>query len=362
MLKLTRRTDKKTGKKAGNFYIRGTVQGQSIFESTGTSHRPTAEALCLRRETEIRDRGSLGKAATLTFAEATLTYMETGGESRFIKLILEYAGPDTLLTEIDNDWINNAAAELYPNAVSATVNRQLITPVSAIYNLASDGGLAPYRRFKRRKVKKTGLRWLTAEEAELLLSNCDDHLKPIATFLLGTGARTSEALSIEAPFFYPKTGEVYLPDVKNEHPRMLQMPRRALDTLLATRPPEVGRIFLTVKGTPYKIYEGHGGQLRRRFTEAVKKSGLDVKGPHKVTPHTLRHTWATWFYSMTKDFGGLIDLGGWEKSDMANHYRKMAPADLPDRLLAHGWDFTALGTNLNATTASKKTAHRFKTL
>jgi integrase len=58
-----------------------------------------------------------------------------------------------------------------------------------------------------------------------------------------------------------------------------------------------------------------------------------------IVPYTLRHTWATWFYARTKDFGRLLDLGGWNKADTANRYRKAAPADLGNRLLEHGWDF-----------------------
>jgi hypothetical protein len=34
-----------------------------------------------------------------------------------------------------------------------------------------------------------------------------------------------------------------------------------------------------------------------------------------------------------------MDLGGWDKADTANRYRKIAPDDLGARLLAHGWDF-----------------------
>lgn len=60
-----------------------------------------------------------------------------------------------------------------------------------------------------------------------------------------------------------------------------------------------------------------------------------------VTPHVLRHTWATWFYAQTRDFGTLTDQGGWSKADMANRYRKLAPDDLSERLLKHGWDFRA---------------------
>lgn len=343
MLTLKRR------KPGGNYTIRGTFKGQSVYESTGTSNRAAAEIIKARREQEILERSTLGKAATLTFAEAALTYMETGGENRFIERILLHAGPETLLTEIDNQWINDAAAAIYPAAANATVNRQLITPISAIYNLATEEGLAPYRRFRRRKTPKTGKRWLTPEEAEALISHADPHLLPILGCLLGTGARTSEALGAEAHFYYPATGEIYLPDVKNEHPRMLRMPQRALEMIETAEPPTVGRIFLTPKGRPYVLRENGGGQIQAAFNKARDAAGLEARGPRKVTPHTCRHTWATWYYAATKDFGGLIDLGGWEKSDMANHYRKNAPDDLAQRLLAHGWNFQILGTGLQET-------------
>lgn len=59
-----------------------------------------------------------------------------------------------------------------------------------------------------------------------------------------------------------------------------------------------------------------------------------------MTPHTLRHTWATWHYAMNRDTLELMQLGGWRRPDMALRYAKLAPADLADRLFAHGWDFT----------------------
>lgn len=342
MLKLIRR------KPGGNYTMRGTVKGQAVYESTGTSNRALAEAIAIKREKEISERRALGKAATLTFAEAALTYMDAGGESRFLRPIINYAGAETMLADIDNNWINGAAREIYPTAADATINRQLITPVSSIYTMAADEGLVPYRRFKRRKVKKKAVRWLTPEEAEALLAHADDHVRPIIACLLGTGARTSEALGVEAHFYYPATGEIYLPEVKNTHPRMLRMPRRALDYIQASKPPEAGRIFLTPAGRPFVIRENAGGHIQHAFNRARDAAGLEAKGPRKVTPHTCRHTWATWYYSATKDFGGLIDLGGWEKADMANHYRKNAPADLADRLLDHGWNFTELGTNIQS--------------
>lgn len=331
MLKLSRRKDK------GNWYLRGTVAGQRVYESTGVSHKPTAEAIRIKRESELLARRVHGKGATLTFAEAALAYLQAGGEARFLGPIIEHFGPDTLVEDVDNAAVNSAAAALYAEAAPATVNRQLITPISAVITMAADEGLTRHRRFKRRKVPKSSCRWLTPEEAERLIDAADDHLRPILYCLLGTGARTSEALGVEAAFYYPNTSEIWLPETKNDHPRMLQMPSRTRDAIEASGPPDVGPIFRTPKGRPYVLRHNGGGQIQAAFNKARDAAGIDPA----VTPHSCRHTWATWYYAATRDFGRLLDLGGWQKADMAMHYRKMAPGDLADRLTAHGWDFGA---------------------
>lgn len=332
MLKLSRR------KNAGNFYLRGTVAGQYIYESTQCSQRATADQIRIKREGEILKTHIHGKSATLTFASAALTYIELGGERRFLAKIIRHFGPDTMLNDIDNGTVNDAARAIYPDAAPATINRQLITPISAVINMAADEGMTRHRRFKSRKTPKTPTRWLTPEEAERLLACASDHLRPIIMVLLGTGARTSEALGIEAAFYYPNTSEIWLPNVKNGVPRMLKLPSRAARALHHHTPPSVGRIFLTPKNLPYVLRDNGGGQISRAFGLAV----IAAKLPGRVTPHTLRHTWATWYYSATRDFGGLLDLGGWQKPEMAQGYRKIAPGDLGARLLAHGWDFTDL--------------------
>jgi hypothetical protein len=59
-----------------NWYIRGTVRGIAVEESTGTSDRKRAEAYRVKREAEIWDRAVLGPAQTTKFIEAATSYME----------------------------------------------------------------------------------------------------------------------------------------------------------------------------------------------------------------------------------------------------------------------------------------------
>lgn len=337
-LKLFRRS------KSGAYYVRGTIAGQNVYESTGLSNRRQAQAWAIRRENQILERHAFGDKATLTFAEAAVEYQLAGGEGRFLGKILDHFGPDTRVAEITNGTLLEAAAAIYPDASPATINRQLIGPVSAVISQAAENGRANPIKFRRLTAKGARTRWLDPGEMDKLLEAAAPHLVPILAALIGTGCRASEALGAEVANWYPDTGEIWLPETKSGHPRMAQMPARARDMILAAGVPAEGRLFRTPKGDPYIMRDNGGGQIQTAFNQARDLAGL---GPD-VTPHVIRHTWATWFYSATQDYGRMLDLGGWRTTSTAERYRKIAPANLGRRLEKSGWDFTRLGDDLPA--------------
>jgi len=347
----------------GNFYIRGTVAGQSVYESTGTSNRREAEALRIRTESKILQRHALGIEATLTFAEAALTYMEGGGEIRFMGPILQYFGADTRLADINNAAVNRAANVLYPDAKPATINRQLITPINAVINAAAEDGLCHPVKIRRRMVTERKTRWLTPEEFEVFAAELSPHMIQIIGFMIGTGARVRETLTLQTSTLYLASRQALLTpeDTKNGRSRMVRIPPRACDMLTSRPIPEAGAVFTTHTGQPYVMgVDDHGkktgASIKTAFHRAREAAGFASTGPDKVTPHTIRHTWATWYYAQTRDFGAMLDLGGWADADTANIYRKIAPDDLSDRLLAHGWDFT-IGAQLSN---QRRTPHLYR--
>lgn len=329
--------------KGANFYIRGSVAGCNIYQSTGTSDKQAAEAIRIRTEAALLKRASLGRKATATFAEAAMNYMNSGGETRFLAPILHHFGPDTRLVEINNAAINRAASKLYADAKPATINRQLITPISAILTMAAEDELCNFVKLRRRKVKDQPTRWLTPEEFEALARQLEAHLIPIIGFMIGTGARVRETLTLQTSTFYLSQGQALLTDTKNGQTRMVRMPPRAAAMINTRTIPETGAVFPNSRGHPYQIIDNTGGQIRRAFNKARDAANLEASGPRKVTPHTIRRTWATWHYAQNRDFGMLLDLGGWSKADVANIYRKIAPDDLAQRLLDHGWDYRTAG-------------------
>lgn len=262
-----------------------------------------------------------------TFAEAAAGYVRAGGEARFLAPLMEHFGPETTIDAIDELEITGAGAVLYPNRAPDTIRRQVRVPVKAVIRWARGE-----RRQPRSDQPRT--RWLTPEEVERLIPVCDPLTLQKAAFLLGSGCRTGEMFALDAAELNLATRQAFVADPKNGRPRWVSLPARAV--ALMGELPGVGAVFRTPKGLPYKLRVRGGGQMAAAFAKARELAGL---GP-EVTPHVLRHTWATWFYAQTRDFGALMDLGGWVKADMANRYRKLAPADLAERLHAHGWDFT----------------------
>jgi integrase len=327
MLKLTRRDS------GGNWYLRGTVAGVLIYESTRTRHRGTADALRRRREHEIGERHALGKARSLTFAEAALSYMQSGGEGRYLARILEHFGPDLLADQIGNSEVNRAARALYPTAQDSTINRQLITPIRAVQRHAAGG-------IRSRKISDARVRWLTVAEAAALVAAAVPRVRPLLLFMLGTGARPGEALALQRKDLHLSTGQAFFAhdqgrQSKGGAPRMVVLPPPTLAALRAADLPDMGAVFRTPKGRPYVIRAHGGGQIQSAFGTARDLAGLGGD----VVPYTLRHTWATWHSAALGDFGALMDQGGWSKPDMAQRYRKIAPASLPGDLERAGWIF-----------------------
>lgn len=78
------------------WYIRGTVRGVAIDESTKVTSRKQAEAFRAKRKSAIIDRQISGAKATATFLEAAVSYMENGGERRFLKPLVDHFGATPL--------------------------------------------------------------------------------------------------------------------------------------------------------------------------------------------------------------------------------------------------------------------------
>ncbi|MGA7264715.1 MAG: hypothetical protein WBX30_28045 [Stellaceae bacterium] len=66
----------------------------------------------------------------------------------------------------------------------------------------------------------------------------------------------------------------------------------------------------------------NGGQIQFGFGTAVARAKLDSR----LTPHSCRHTWASWHYALYKDPLRLRYDGGWSTLDLVERYAHLLPA------------------------------------
>jgi len=120
--------------KSPNWTIRGTYLGVRVNQTAGTADKRLAARKLAQMQGEV-ECGVFAKPGAPTFAGAALKYLEGGGEERFILKLAAHFG-ETPLSRIDQAAIDEAAIALYPRASPATRNRQVYTPVSAVFKAA----------------------------------------------------------------------------------------------------------------------------------------------------------------------------------------------------------------------------------
>jgi integrase len=316
-------------KSTGALTITGTVAGtrvrrraQSDDPKLAAEEAAALEADLLRTAWHGERRGSR------TFAEAALSYLEAAPRTestkgRVRRLLLALG--TTTLAEIDQGTISRLRSKLLrPDATSATVSRGIIVPLRAILRYAHRRGWcdAPVFEIPRRVEGRT--LYLLPREAERLISTAVPHVRPLLLFLISTGARMSEAIELDwreldlsgarAIFWRTKTGKR----------RVAQLPPRAVLTL-ASLPHREGPVFRWGKSLRAYADRGReeGGHIKRAWKSAIRRAALDPE----LTPHDLRHTWASWHYALHRDLLALKIEGGWSSVALVERYAHLLPAD-----------------------------------
>jgi integrase len=309
------------------FTITGTVVGQRIRRRAQSNsvqlareEATTLEAEILRTEWHGQRRGAR------SFAAAVQSYLEAAPRSEhtlsYVRRILAQLG-DVRLASIDQDTATRLRSELLrPNAAPSTYLREIVTPLRAILRHAADRGWCDIPRIKAPTPPPGRTLYLLPSEVERLIAAAAPHLQPLLVFLVGTGARMSEAVYLEwrdvdlagarAIFWKTKSGKR-----RNAH-----LPPCVV-AALAKLPHREGKVFQSDKGRPYADRRGaYGGQIKKGWYGTIRRAGL----ASAFTPHDLRHTWASWHYALHRDLLALKTEGGWSSVTLVERYAHLLPA------------------------------------
>jgi integrase/recombinase XerD len=318
--------------RGGIYYVRGTVRGQSVYETTGTDNEKAAEEIRAKREAKLLEDSIHGRAATVTFAEAASSYLDSGGSPRFLGKpdatgkwngLIGYFGKQKLNTVTQSD-LDAAANALYPDTKHTTRNRQCHAPFISIWNHAVRNRWAEPRGWMRpRKPKGTrakpiitraGTKPVSYDQAAKFVLAMSPAPAMLMTALFYTGARPIELFTLQADHVAIAKRWITLESSKRGEPRGIPI-HDMLVPLFTGLCERGGILFRTPRNKPYELKEEGGGQLKTAIIGARRRSGI-----RDIAPYTARHTVSTQLvingiHSHIKD-----QILGHAADDMSRHY------------------------------------------
>lgn len=330
------RINKTTGK-ADGWTIAGYVAGQRVRRRAQSDDAKLARKEAALLEAEILNTAWLGeRPGVRSFAEAVVAYFEAEPRSEATQKrynrVLRGVG-DVKLGAINQDTVTLLKKKLLqPDHKPATVTREIINPLRAIMRLAQERGWCTAPKFRVPKETEGRTLYLLPDELDRLITAASPHLRPLITFLVGTGARMSEAIELDwrdvdlagarAIFWRTKTG-------KRRNAHLPPAVVAALGNLSdhddkvfrwATRADRYGRVRRIADYADRD--RRYGGQIKTGWAGAIKRAGLNLD----LTPHDLRHTWASWHYALNRDLLALKREGGWSSVALVERYAHLLPA------------------------------------
>lgn len=292
------------------WYVRGTYLGHSVDRSTRVGDRRKAQQILNRIKEDI-ERGAITGTGALTFAQAALSYVRAGGERRFLEALAKHFGVEPV-ANITQARIDAAADALYQNATPATRNRQVYTPIVAILRHAGVPMIVNRPKGSQGQQRQG---WLDLEQAAKLLKAAPNAtFSALVTFLLYTGCRLGEALALRWETVDLARSAAVAPKTKNGQPRALHLTADVV-AALANLPGEHD------KGSVFGLTKGAG--VYKPWRTMAAKAELPW-----VTPHVLRHTYATWLRIYAgADLKALIETGAWRDLKSVARYTHAVPTE-----------------------------------
>lgn len=292
-----------------------------------SNERRLAEEEAALLEAELLRTAWHGERRELhTFAEAVLSYTRaaerTPRQLDRINRLLRSLG-DVPLASIDQQTaLDLKTRMLRPDAAPHTYADAILMPLKAILNHAAAQRWCEPPRFVMPRDRPGRTRFLLPGEAERLIAAAAPHLRPLLVFLIGTGARMSEAMDLQWRDVDLAGGRAIFWRTKSGRRRVAELPSRVV-CALGNLPHREGPVFRRPDGEPYIDRERYyGGPIKRSWATAIRRAGLDPD----LTPHDCRHTWASWRYALDKDLLRLKTEGGWSSVALVERYAHLLPA------------------------------------
>lgn len=170
------------------------------------------------------------------------------------------------------------------------------------------------------KEPKKRIRWITAEEANILIKELPSHLADMAIFTLATGLRQSNVSFLTWDQVNMNTGIAWIHADQSKSGKSIRVPLNAdAISILKKRADQHPDYVFTYQSKPVK-----------RTSTKAWKAALNRAGIENFRWHDLRHTWASWHVQNGTSLQELQELGGWATYEMVLRYAHLGGDHLKD--------------------------------
>lgn len=242
--------------------------------------------------------------------------------------------------EVDRDIILNYIMHMKSEQeyASSTVARKVAAIKSYFHYLVDQGKLAddPTATLDSPKVRKRLPKAIDQRDLELLLEEPSREQTPKALrdralleILYATGLRVTELVSLNVDDVNLASGTLRLVRAKDKAERIVPIHQRAIGPL--TNYLDQGRIQLLRDPTEPALFLNHRGRrlTRQGLWLIVKHYVREVGIVEDVTPHTLRHTFATHLIEKKADLEYVQELLGHANISTTQVYTQLGKEEEP---------------------------------
>lgn len=233
----------------------------------------------------------------------------------------------TNILNIDMNIVNNYMKYLYDRKITKSSISRKLSSIRGLYNYLVREDIIKENHFNKIQNPKRELylpKFLKDEELDKIFSVCNSNNPTeerdtlIIELLYATGVRVSELVNIKIKDI--NRGEKLIKVLgKGNKERMViynNHTKKALDTYLKD-----GYNYFNKKSSEYLILNKNGNKLSERYireiiNKKVSQASLDIK----ISPHTLRHTFATDILENGADLMTVKELLGHESLNTTSIY------------------------------------------
>jgi integrase len=322
------------------FYIRWTDAWGERHLEFGGMNRDAAEGLLRKRldGVDISKRTGARPLRLVSFADikdqllkhwtATLTPSTLAGRAGFVDRTAEHFGAKPLAHisggEVSH-WLNHLKLK---DGLKAATIRHYAAVLSSAYSYAIQAGFAetnPVKGVPLPKADKREVPFITDEQRRNLYAHMPAAIRPCVMLMGDAGLRRGEVLALTWEQMGPKFDSVTVARSKNHKPRLVPLPKRTRDALQALWD---ARPSTPIEG-PNMLFDISSHDLNTLF-----RAGADKAGMKWMTPHALRHCYASWLMQRGVPITDVQKLLGHADIQMTARYAQHAPADSGRRAVA----------------------------